>query len=136
MYWEKTETFMSDKALGELIRQTRKSCGLSQMQLADRIGISYQQVQKYERGINRLTLSRIEQIAEALGMPSSFFLDEEDPRKGGEPNALQAIFKEEARLLMLYRGLRSKKLKRGFLGMIEDFVKMLPREKDEPQEQI
>ena len=46
----------SDKAMGELIRQLRKSAGMSQMKLADRIGVSYQQVQKYEKGVNRLSV--------------------------------------------------------------------------------
>ncbi|MDA8091130.1 MAG: helix-turn-helix transcriptional regulator [Nitrospiraceae bacterium] len=49
----------SEKAIGALVKQVRKSSGLSQMQLAEKVGISYQQVQKYEKGVNKLTLSRL-----------------------------------------------------------------------------
>ncbi len=48
-----------DKSVGELIRRMRKSAHMSQMQLAEKIGISYQQVQKYEKGVNQLSLSRL-----------------------------------------------------------------------------
>ncbi|MDA8325453.1 MAG: helix-turn-helix transcriptional regulator [Nitrospiraceae bacterium] len=116
--------FKSEKAIGELIRQMRKSWGKSQMQLADKIGVSYQQVQKYEKGINKLSLSRLKQISGALGVPVSMFLDEEELR-AGESKALHAgLLNEEAKLLMLFRRLHSKKLKHGFIEMLEDVVRI------------
>lgn len=117
--------FKSEKAIGELIRHMRKSSGMSQMQLADKIGVSYQQVQKYEKGINKLSLSRLKQISGALGVPVSMFLDEEEPlRVGDSKAAATGLLNEEAKLLMLFRRLHSKKLKHGFIEMLEDVVRI------------
>ncbi|MDA8387867.1 MAG: helix-turn-helix transcriptional regulator [Nitrospiraceae bacterium] len=117
--------FKNEKAIGELIRQMRKSSGMSQMQLADRIGVSYQQVQKYEKGINKLSLSRLKQISGALEVPVSMFLDEEEPLRVGQPKAMHTgLLNDEAKLLMLYRRLHSKKLKHGFIEMLEDVVRI------------
>ena len=116
--------FKSEKAIGELIRQIRKSSGMSQMHLADKIGVSYQQVQKYEKGINKLSLSRLKQISGALEVPVSVFLDEE-PLRAGQPKAMRTgLLNEEAKLLMLFRRLRGKKLKHGFIEMLEDVVRI------------
>lgn len=117
--------FKSEKAIGELIRNMRKSSGMSQMGLADKIGVSYQQVQKYEKGINKLSLSRLKQISGALGVPVSVFLDEEEPVRAGESKAFHvALMNDEAKLLMLFRRLHSKKLKHGFIEMLEDVVRI------------
>jgi transcriptional regulator with XRE-family HTH domain len=55
-----------DVALGLRIRQRRKSLGVSQTALADAIGLTFQQIQKYERGFNRVSFSRLVDIAHAL----------------------------------------------------------------------
>ncbi|MDA8325548.1 MAG: helix-turn-helix transcriptional regulator [Nitrospiraceae bacterium] len=114
--------FKSEKPIGELIRQMRKSSGLSQMQLAEKVGISYQQVQKYEKGVNKLTLSRLKQISGALGVPASLFLDGDDPLMPREQKGRSALLNDEAKLLMLFRRIHSRKLKHGFIEMLEDVV--------------
>ena len=55
-----------DVALGLRIRQRRKSLGISQTVLAESIGLTFQQIQKYERGFNRVSFSRLVEIAHAL----------------------------------------------------------------------
>jgi transcriptional regulator with XRE-family HTH domain len=55
-----------DVALGLRIRQRRKALGVSQTALADGIGLTFQQIQKYERGFNRVSFSRLVDIAHAL----------------------------------------------------------------------
>lgn len=55
-----------DKALGTRICQLRRGLGLSQSELARAIGVTFQQVQKYERGVNRISFSRLVGIAHAL----------------------------------------------------------------------
>ena len=55
-----------DVALGLRIRQRRKTLGVSQTALADAIGLTFQQIQKYERGFNRVSFSRLVDIAHAL----------------------------------------------------------------------
>lgn len=61
------------KYIGEKIRTRRKELGLSQEKLGEMIGVSYQQIQKYEKGINKLGPEKIQQIAEALRVPIGFF---------------------------------------------------------------
>jgi len=122
--------FKSEKSIGGLIRQLRKSSGMSQMQLAEKIGVSYQQVQKYEKGINRLSLSRLRQISGALGVNISIFLEEGEALGVGEPKAsYTGLSNDEAKLLMLYRRLQGKKLRTGFLDMLEDVVKLSDRKR-------
>ena len=55
-----------DIALGLRIRQRRKALGISQTALADAVGLTFQQIQKYERGFNRVSFSRLVEIAHAL----------------------------------------------------------------------
>lgn len=61
--------------IGESIRRARKHSGMSQSELSARIGVSHQQVQKYERGATEPTISRLTHIAGALGMPLKGLID-------------------------------------------------------------
>ena len=62
-----------DVAIGEKIKGRRKALGMSQEKLAEQLGVTFQQVQKYERGTNRVGGSRMVQIAAALNVPPSWF---------------------------------------------------------------
>jgi transcriptional regulator with XRE-family HTH domain len=64
-----------DKHVGNKIRERRTMLGLTQQQLADLIGVTYQQAHKYERGINRVSAGRLYEIAQVLGIPVSFFYE-------------------------------------------------------------
>jgi transcriptional regulator with XRE-family HTH domain len=64
------------------IRQRRIMLGLTQQQMAELIGVTYQQAHKYETGINRISAGRLYQIAQALGVDISYFFDEIDPERG------------------------------------------------------
>ena len=55
-----------DKNIGKKIKRIRKALGLSQIALAERIGISFQQIQKYEKGASKISVVRLQQISEAL----------------------------------------------------------------------
>ncbi len=71
-----------DVHVGGMIRAHRRRLGMSQSQLADALGLTFQQVQKYERGSNRVSASKLFEIAEALELSiSTFFegLDRSDP---------------------------------------------------------
>lgn len=63
-----------DKAIGERLRALREARGLTQAALAARCGLSFQQIQKYERGINRISASRLYAFAAALGVDVATFL--------------------------------------------------------------
>jgi transcriptional regulator with XRE-family HTH domain len=64
-----------DTHIGQKIRARRTLLGLSQTKLADAAGISFQQVQKYEKGPNRVGASRLQQLSEALGVPPFYFFE-------------------------------------------------------------
>jgi transcriptional regulator with XRE-family HTH domain len=59
--------------MGKRIRLRRVELGMSQDGLGEALGVSFQQVQKYEKGVNRISASRLEQIAGALDVPVTFF---------------------------------------------------------------
>lgn len=64
-----------DLHVGARIRQRRKTLGMSQEMLADGIGLTFQQVQKYERGSNRVSASKLYDIGKALKAPPQYFFD-------------------------------------------------------------
>lgn len=64
-----------DLHVGVRIRMRRKEMGVSQERLADALGITFQQVQKYERGANRVSASKLWEIATALTTPVAYFYD-------------------------------------------------------------
>jgi transcriptional regulator with XRE-family HTH domain len=73
-----------DRYVGARIRERRIMLGLTQQQLADLIGVTYQQAHKYERGINRVSAGRLFEIARALSAPISYFYEgigQEGPRQ-------------------------------------------------------
>lgn len=64
-----------DVHVGKRVRHRRWMVGMTQQQLADKVGIKFQQIQKYETGMNRISASRLWDISEALGVPISFFFE-------------------------------------------------------------
>ena len=62
-----------DKKIGERIRDIRNQCGISQEKLGEAIGVSFQQVQKYERGLNRVSCGKLAAIAQLCNTPISTF---------------------------------------------------------------
>jgi transcriptional regulator with XRE-family HTH domain len=65
--------------VGARLRLRRNMLGLSQERLGEMIGLTFQQVQKYERGANRIGASRLYQLSRVLDVPVSFFFDNTDP---------------------------------------------------------
>ena len=65
-----------DTHVGKRLRLRRTILGMSQEELAKNLGITFQQVQKYEKGVNRIGSSRLFDIAQVLTVPVSFFFDE------------------------------------------------------------
>ncbi|MAC76611.1 MAG: transcriptional regulator [Rhodobacteraceae bacterium] len=64
-----------DVHVGKRVRHRRWLIGMTQQQLAERVGIKFQQIQKYETGANRVSASRLWDIADALEVPVSFFFE-------------------------------------------------------------
>ena len=73
-----------DVEVGHRIRIERLSRGLSQTALANQLGVTFQQVQKYEKGVNRVGAGRLTKIAEVLGVPVSTFFSGHEMLQGEE----------------------------------------------------
>jgi transcriptional regulator with XRE-family HTH domain len=64
-----------DAHVGKRIRHRRWMVGMTQQQLADKVGVKFQQIQKYETGMNRVSASRLWDVADAMGVSISFFFE-------------------------------------------------------------
>lgn len=74
-----------DAHVGQRIRHRRWMLGITQQQLGDAVGIKFQQIQKYETGMNRVSASRLWDIATALDVPISFFFEGLDGEYANPP---------------------------------------------------
>ena len=102
----------TDKHVGRRVRARRLIIGWTQEKLGDALGLTFQQVQKYEKGTNRIGSSRLVQIAQALGAPVAHFfegLDEQTKPRGGadEINLINDFIatREGIRLARAFRNL-------------------------------
>jgi len=86
-----------DRHVGARVRERRIMMGLTQQQLADLLGVTYQQAHKYERGINRVSAGRLYEVAQVLNVPVGYFFD------GIEEENAQAISPRERMCLELAR---------------------------------
>ncbi len=68
-----TQSLNIDLFVGKKIRLKRKILGMSQKNLGDALGVSFQQIQKYEKGLNRVSAGRLKEISDILNVPVSFF---------------------------------------------------------------
>lgn len=73
-----TKTQDIERHVGQRIRERRTMLGLTQQQLADLIGVTYQQAHKYERGINRVSAGRLYELARVLSVDVGFFFERID----------------------------------------------------------
>jgi transcriptional regulator with XRE-family HTH domain len=77
----------TDAYVGSRVRLRRKMLGMSQEKLGERLGITFQQIQKYEKGTNRVGASRLQAMAAALEVPVSYFFPDSSP--GADPIGMQ-----------------------------------------------
>ena len=104
-----------DLHVGQRVRQRRWLLGMTQQQLAEKVGIKFQQIQKYETGANRISSSRLWDISEVMDVPASFFfdgLDRIDDREAGKKNILED--KEALDLVRCYYAIPENQRKRLF----------------------
>ena len=86
------DTFPLDLAIGGRIQMRRKECGLSAEALAEKIGVSQQQLSRYERGENKISLAVLTQVADILQMLLHWFLLDVCPEAGHDSDALKARY--------------------------------------------
>jgi len=95
-----------DVHVGKRIRQRRWLTGMTQQKLAELVGIKFQQIQKYETCANRVSASRLWDIADALGVPVSFFfegLKDEEGADGPSVDGLPADLMADKEAMELVR---------------------------------
>jgi len=85
----------TDSYVGSRVRMRRKILSMTQEKLGKQLGITFQQVQKYEKGANRIGASRLQKISQVLDMPISYFFPQETPAAGSMGESTQSDYVSE-----------------------------------------
>jgi transcriptional regulator with XRE-family HTH domain len=122
----------TDKHVGSRVRMRRMMLGMSQEKLGDALGLTFQQVQKYEKGANRIGASRLQQIAHILQVPVSFFFDgapELSPRTAEFSDAPSPLYvadflatSEGLALTKAFTRIKDGKLRRRIVDLVEEIA--------------
>jgi len=120
-----------DKHVGSRVRMRRMMLSMSQEKLGDALGLTFQQVQKYEKGTNRIGASRLQQIAHILQVPVSFFF-EGAPHSAGHGGMNEAPSPEYVAdflatsdglsLTKAFMRIKSSKLRRRIVDLVEQIA--------------
>jgi len=118
----------ADIRVGESIRANRLIVGMSQSDLARRLGVSFQQVQKYEKGMNRVGAGLLPQIAETFDIPIGALFDanaETSPRKGSSGSVPAKLIPDRNTLELLnaFSGISHRKLRYSLVDLIGAIAK-------------
>lgn len=112
-----------DRKVGQRVRTRRLEIGMSQERLAELLGVTFQQVQKYEKGVNRIAVSRLWDISVALEMPVSRFFETVSVRgvaEGRQEYVDDALATPEgAQLMAMFASIKSQKLRRKVLELVK-----------------
>jgi transcriptional regulator with XRE-family HTH domain len=104
-----------DLSVGQRLRQARLLAGASQEDVGTAIGVSFQAVQKYENGENRLSAGRLAAAAKFLGVPMSFFFqDDAEPQTAGDTAGFTS---KEIELVRHYRAIRNDDMREHLLRL-------------------
>lgn len=114
-----------------MIKEYRQAKGLTQMALSEAIGVSYQQIQKYEKSGDTISAARLKQLAEALGVPTAVFFASvgEGDRVAETAASYGKMSDDERQLLQLYRSIKDKRTKKAVL----EFIKAIASRPGTPQ---
>jgi transcriptional regulator with XRE-family HTH domain len=113
-----------DTHVGSRVRLRRMLLGMSQEKLGEHLGLTFQQVQKYEKGVNRIGASRLFDLAHVLGVPVQFFYD--DAPAGGAEAAMSAGFAErptESYVVEFLSGREGLELNKAFVRISDPRVR-------------
>lgn len=102
--------------LGRMIRNFRQSAGLSQEGLAAKVGVTFQQIQKYESGYTTLNIIRLQQIALALNVSVPDFFETTTPQQ-------LSLTNQEESLLLAFRKVRNAELRQSLLKLLNNINK-------------
>jgi len=112
-----------DRKVGQRVRTRRLEIGMSQEKLAELLGVTFQQVQKYEKGVNRIAVSRLWDISVALEMPVSRFFETVSVGRGVAEGRQEYVddalaTPEGAQLMAMFASIKSQKLRRKVLELV------------------
>lgn len=119
----------ADIVLGESIRAHRLIAGMSQGDLAGRLGVSFQQVQKYESGTNRVGAGRLPQLAQIFGVTIGALFDANaitSPRTGTAPAKLLPD-RSTLKLLTAFDGIAHRKIRHSLIDLVDTIAKATPK---------
>ena len=122
----------TDRYVGARVRMRRLMLGMSQELLGSAVGVSFQQIQKYEKGTNRVSASRLQQFANILNVPASFFFEGAEPSSLKRRTKVGAIAEDQIsefisssdglRLIECYTKIKSSETKRIVRELVEDIA--------------
>jgi transcriptional regulator with XRE-family HTH domain len=121
-----------DVEVGGKIKARRRLVGMSQDTLAARLGVTFQQIQKYEKGSNRVSSSRLAMIAETFGVPPAYFfpgstVDPDQAVVAVAPELVSFIETNEGRdLNVAFARISSKTMRRKVVGLVTALAVALP----------
>jgi transcriptional regulator with XRE-family HTH domain len=116
-----------DVAIGQKIRALRLERSLSQEELGHAVGVTFQQIQKYERGANRVSAGRLQKIADALEVSVTFFFDVDDSGKARRETGFGYLKSKKAlRMARAFAGIRAAPA-RNALVFIAEMIKRQER---------
>ena len=111
-------TAEADKRVGACVRAARVKAGLSQSKLAAELGITFQQLQKYEKGKNRIAVSTLLLIADALSLTVQSFFDSVERQATNAADWPDLLTKENIRLIRAFSNIGDAEVRRRIMGLI------------------
>jgi transcriptional regulator with XRE-family HTH domain len=130
------QTTPADHLVGARIRERRRALNMSQADLAQAIGVTFQQVQKYEQGRNRVGAGRLSTIAQTLGVPITSFFDEApvaEPSAAGDAVAAALRDPNTVELVKVYAAIPDATTRRSFLQLVRTIAGENPEPADEDE---
>ena len=114
-----------DIYVGENMKARRNELGLSQGALAKSVGVTFQQIQKYENGINRISASRMYTVAKTLGVDVNYFFRgiEGENLESYRSSLFGKIDRDAAIMLELFSKIEDKKLRKSLLNILKSYSK-------------
>jgi transcriptional regulator with XRE-family HTH domain len=116
----------TDTSVGEKIRSQRLLRHLSQTELGKKVGITFQQIQKYEKGVNRVGAGRLQRIAEVLDVPVSFFFEGARGRSPEADNINEGLeFLDTAaavRVVRAFAAIKDQKIRQTIVTLLEELA--------------
>ncbi len=123
----KTKTTRSagelDHHIGQTVRVLRKLKGYSQQELADKISITFQQIQKYENGKNRISTSRLYEIMKEFNIKPSEFFDLLDDRVNNRQERSILLDPQAIEMIALFREIQNPKQKDALVKFVKSWLK-------------